>query len=112
METIRDFQPATRYVYDFGCCSYKNGFAQIDTGQDASYFGTWISPDRLMIVCYCEGDITIQKAENEKELVDELGRMKQWNDQNGHKFYGIDPGLDKKFADKFRKIGLGNFLNE
>ena len=39
MKITREFAPADRYVYDFGLCSYKNGCAQVDTAQDASYFG-------------------------------------------------------------------------
>ncbi len=61
MKIVREFAQADRYVYDFGSCSYANGFAQIDTRQDASYFGTWCSPERRMIVNYCEGDVTIQR---------------------------------------------------
>lgn len=41
MKTIRTFAPGERYDFDFGECSYANGWAQIDTRQDASYYGTW-----------------------------------------------------------------------
>ena len=42
MKTIRDFKPLSdRYSFDVGACSYANGFAQIDTRQDAAHFGTW-----------------------------------------------------------------------
>ncbi len=40
MKITREFAPADRYTYDFGLCSYENGWAQVDTAQDASYFGT------------------------------------------------------------------------
>ena len=44
MKTIRDFKPMTdRYSFDVGACSYANGFAQIDTRQDAAHFGSWTS---------------------------------------------------------------------
>ena len=49
MKITREFGPGDRYVYDFGLCSYENGWAQVDTAQDASYFGTWANPTRLMI---------------------------------------------------------------
>jgi len=34
METIREFVPADRYIYDFRLCTYSKGWAQIDTKQD------------------------------------------------------------------------------
>ena len=111
MKTIRDFEPADRYVYDFGVCSIKNGFAQIDTGQDASYFGMWCSPDRLMIVSYIEGDVVIQTADNLNEFIEEINNIKTWNNANGYGFYGIDPGLNEDFINKFHKIGLGELLH-
>ena len=37
MRITRDFKPMSdRYGFDFGPCSTANGFAQIDTRQDAS----------------------------------------------------------------------------
>ena len=38
MKITREFCPGDRYLYDFGLCSYKKGWAQVDTAQDASYF--------------------------------------------------------------------------
>ena len=59
MRITRDFKPMSdRYGFDFGPCSNANGFAQIDTRQDASYYGTWCSPAARTIVNYCEGDVT------------------------------------------------------
>jgi len=45
MKTITDFDPETsRYAFDFRLCHFKNGWAQLDTRQDASYYGNWINP--------------------------------------------------------------------
>ena len=41
MKIAREFCPGDRYTYDFGLCSFEKGWAQVDTAQDASYFGTW-----------------------------------------------------------------------
>ena len=49
MKITREFCPGDRYTYDFGLCTYEKGWAQVDTAKDASYFGTWASPTRLMI---------------------------------------------------------------
>ena len=48
MKITREFCPGDRYVYDFGLCRYEKGWAQIDTAQDASFFGTWADPTRLL----------------------------------------------------------------
>ena len=62
MKITREFWPGDRYVYDFGLCSYKKGWAQFDTAQDARYFGTWANPTRLIIFSYCKGDTTLKEA--------------------------------------------------
>jgi len=111
MKTTREFAPADRYVYDFGLCSGRNGFAQIDTSQDASYYGTWANPARLMIVSYCEGDVTTQVAENQAEFVEEIRKIKAWNEEVGMRFIGIDPGLNEALAAKFCDLGLSDLLH-
>ena len=110
MKTIREFAPADRYTYDFGVCSYKNGFAQVDTEQDASYFGTWANPDKLIIVNYCEGDVTTQIAATPEEFVTTLRELKSWNEGMGYKL-AIDPGLKAEMRVKFEKIGLAELLH-
>ena len=55
----RNFHPSDRYVFDFGACSIERGWAQLDTGQDASYFGTWLNPTKRQTFNYCEGDVTL-----------------------------------------------------
>ena len=81
MKTFREFNPTDRYVYDFKLCTTGKGFAQVDTSQDAHYFGTWASPKQLMIVCYLEGDVIIKTADNQQEFADELNNIKQWNEE-------------------------------
>ncbi len=111
MNTIRKFIPCDRYQYDFNSCSTSKGFAQVDTSQDASYFGTWANPEELIIVCYCEGDVTIQTAENKNEFVGEIRNIKKWNEENGHRFKGIDPGFNKEIKNSFLSLGLSDLLH-
>lgn len=111
MKTLREFAPGSRYEYDFRLCSTSKGFAQVDTSQDASYFGTWANPSKLMIVCYCEGDLTIQTAETPAEFVKELENIRTWNTENGHRFIGIDPGFNEALAAKFCDLGLAHMLH-
>lgn len=96
MKLTRELAPADRYLYDFKHCTYAKGWAQLDTGQDASYFGTWINPTTLQIFNYCEGDTCLTECDDTAELQAEVERIKQWNIEQGHRFLGIDPGFDGK----------------
>ena len=80
----REFCPADRYRYDFGACSYKNGWAQIDTKQDASYYGTWTNPAERKIFSYCEGDTTLTACDTDEEYKQELFKTVQWNRESGY----------------------------
>ena len=44
-------------LFDFGRCSINLGWAQVDTTEDASYFGIGTHPDQRIILQYAEGDI-------------------------------------------------------
>lgn len=112
MKITRDFNSMTdRYAFDFGQCSTKNGFAQIDTSQDASYYGTWANPFKLIIVNFCEGDITIKEAENQKEFTEVILELKKWNEESGYRFRGIDPGFNKELKVEFESLGLEKLLH-
>jgi len=111
MKTTREFCPADRYAYDFGICSSGKGFAQVDTGQDAWYFGTWANPEKLAIVSYCEGDVTLLQAEDPEEFAAELRAMKKWTDESGCGFKGIDPMCVPEIEARFRALGLGDLLH-
>jgi len=112
MKKIHEFCPSDRYRYDFGLCSSKNGFAQIDTWQDASYFGTWANPEKLIIFAYVEGDCYTTKCDTVGEFVSEINAIKEWNDRDENDgFKGIDPGLNPANVQKWRDIGLGDLLH-
>lgn len=108
MKTITDFKPADRYVYDMGICSSGKGFAQVDTSQDAHYFGTWANPTTLQIVCYCEGDVTLQTAETKWEFIETILKLVTWEH---YTFKGIDPMCNESIEKGFRELGLGNLLH-
>lgn len=111
MLTERGFKPmADRYWFDFGSCTYKKGWAQIDTSQDASYFGTWTNPDSLELVTYCEGDVTRKTAESDAEYVEMIREHQRWNGEHGHT-WGIDPGFKPAMRERFEALGLGNCLH-
>jgi len=112
MKTIREFCPqADRYAFDFELCSVAKGFAQVDTSQDASYFGTWANPTTMTVVTYIEGDVVIRFAENEAEFRDELIGIERWNLENGHDFKGIDAMCNVDLKSKFQNLGLSDLLH-
>ena len=112
MQTMRDFElNGSRYVYDFGSCTPAQGWAQLDTSQDASYYGIWANPFRKMVFSYCEGDKTLQIAETEEEFTKEIQNIKLWNDNSGYRFLGIDPGFNVELKAKFEELGLKELLH-
>ena len=111
MKTERfNSQCSDRYILDFGQCSSKNGFAQVDTEQDAWYYGTWANPYKLIIVNYCEGDVTVQRCESEQEFAETLRKIKAWNEKQGFKKFGIDGMCNDSLISKFKSIGVGDLL--
>ena len=107
MKKRTSFHPnGSRYVLDFGPCSARNGFAQIDTDQDAWYFGTWANVEKRRFVQYAEGDLTILDFETVEELVKHLEDFSTWEH-----FRGVDPMGSTAVEDAFRELGLGNMLH-
>lgn len=49
MKVVGSFEPGDRYRYDFDLCSCARGWAQADTAQDASWFGTSMPSNRPSI---------------------------------------------------------------
>lgn len=98
-------QGAERYMFDSGMCSVSKGFAQVDTRQDAPYFGLWANAKTLQIVCFCEGDLSIGKAEGRAGFVHKLRVIAERED-----FIGIDPGWFGELTADFEALGLGDLL--
>lgn len=106
----RGFNPMTdRYAFDFRHCTMDAGWAQLDTQQDASYYGTWASPSARQIVNYCEGDITRTTADTDDEFVQAVREWETWVNGAGHGPARIDPGFhDSALAGRFARLGLGD----
>lgn len=100
-----------RYQFDFSECSYDKGWCQIDTEQDAPYYGNWCNPITLEITTFCEGDITRQQAESVAEFVEAIDGIATWNDENGWKPIRIGPGSDIEMKAKLLGLGLGKYLH-
>jgi len=110
IHTKRWHEDTDRYAFDFKRCHFHEGWAQIDTPQDAWYFGQWANPLQLRIMTYAEGDCTLCTASNPQEFVDELRRMKAWHDENELRF-AIDGMCDERIIKAFKELGLGDLLH-
>ena len=75
MQTQKTFCNSDRYIFDYDICSFKKGFAQIDTNEDASYFGNWVNFKSLELITYCEGDLTVIKCDDIKEFKEQLFKV-------------------------------------
>jgi hypothetical protein len=75
IERFNEFCPGNRYLYDFRVCTYEKGWAQIDTRQDAAYYGSWTNPVRREIFTYCEG-CKAQEGEGSKGICDGFSRAR------------------------------------
>lgn len=113
----RDFAPADRYLYDFKVLTVSKGWAQLDTRQDASYFGQWINPVERKIFCYCEGDCILTRCETDADLVSEVAQCDEWNREQGYrkfsndKHVAINPGFSEGLKQACVAAGIGGWLH-
>ena len=112
MKSIRALRPlADRYTFDTGPCSYANGFAQIDTRQDAPYFGTWCSPTQRTIVNFSEGSLTVTICDTDADFVEQVRELARWNDEAGYGPTRIDAISHAALRQAFESLGLTDLLH-
>ncbi len=75
---------ATRYAFDFAHIRKGGDWYQIDTEQDASYYGTWCNPAERRIVLFTEGDICELVCLAPSVYLAEVARIVQWNVEQGY----------------------------
>lgn len=100
---------ADRYKYDSKHCTLAEGWAQVDTRQDASYYGTWTNPTRRAVFNYAEGDTYLVTADTDEEYKTILMETVNWNKECGY-WIGIDAGSGE-LRDKFIALGLEELLH-
>jgi len=106
MQRLTEFADGDRYVYDFGLC---RDFAQVNTSEDAAWFGIWACPSRLVVFTFCEGDCCTVQCESAAEFRDEMHRVRDFANRMG-KFHGVDPGTDAAKVQQWQALGLGELL--
>ncbi len=97
-----------RYSFDFGHCRLNDGWAQLDTEQDFSHYGNWAHPERLHIVSFAEGDITVIKCEDSDEFRNRIEEIAAFHIGMDGRF-SIDPGNNPK--DDWKALGLAGYLH-
>lgn len=110
-EITHGFEPmGDRYKYDFRQCTSDKGWAQVDTKQDASYFGTWANPLTFELMSYCEGDTTHTKCETEQEFIHKMAELIAWNQERGY-FIGVDGMCRDNIIQAFTRMGFKDALH-
>ena len=96
-----------RYTFDFGL---DLGWAQLDTKQDASYYGGWTNPTERAILTYVEGDVSYRSFPAEEEYAAALRKWVDWAKDFGI-FIGIDGMCRPKLIDRLKRLGFGDALH-
>lgn len=97
----------SRYAFDNGMCSVSNGFAQVDTTQDASYYGVWTNPSSFKIVSYAEGDVHHSTYESAEEYIKALRELCDCD-----YVIAIDTMRSESIKAEFVKLGLMDLLHK
>jgi hypothetical protein len=102
---------ADRYVFDEQL-SYAKGWCQMDTRQDASYFGVWVQLFTRKIATYCEGDFTIETVEDDEKFTARLMTvLKAYDpepDAADARPTKIDVMLNADMHERAKALGLGD----
>ena len=104
----KEFVESDRYLYDR--LLIPKGFSQIDSAMDASYYGNWADPARLVLFSYIEGDCLTTQCDTADEFKAEIIKVCDWLRLNST-LYGIDPGLKATAKKPWEDLGLSDLLH-
>lgn len=112
----RSFNPMTdRYAFDFKRCTYADGWFQVDTYQDAGYFGIWTNPTLRQIVTYAEGDITKVLCDTDEEYAEQVRDCCDHYTDGTERWphAKIDAGLKNREVSvaRFTELGLKRYIH-
>ncbi|MCK1741369.1 hypothetical protein IVA80_10955 [Bradyrhizobium sp. 139] len=94
-----------RYKYDLRLCKPSDGWAQLDTRQDAPYYGTWVNPVKRELFNYCEGDLTHTLCSDDADFTTSLRACIDWNRERDY-FIGIDPCGEETIRAELIRLGF------
>jgi hypothetical protein len=109
MQRHDSFHVGDRYYFDFDGCKNSDGWCQIDTEQDASYYGNWINPAARRAITFAEGDLAQIKFDNDQEMIEWLERFAA---HPGLCFLGVDPGLHEGTVAACKERGIDKFFHD
>ena len=109
MREQRTHEQGDRYVFDW-LLKPKDGWAQIDTGSDASYFGQWANPVTKEFISYCEGDIYKADQMTDEEFSDTIKQVVAFHERMGD-WKGIDGMCCAPIIEKFSELGLSSYMH-
>lgn len=99
-----------RYKYDFRKCTSRDGWAQLDTKQDASYYGNWINPITRKLFSYCEGDVTLTECDSDADFIETVRECIRWHSERDY-FIGIDGMCNVDIIEAFTRLGFAEYLH-
>jgi len=89
----------SRYNFD------AKGYAQLDTTEDAWYYGNWVDFKNFRIIRYAEGDVSIETCENKEEFKELLKKVVEYS-KFDESFKGLDLMCDENNIKAFESLGL------
>jgi len=99
-------ESGNRYHFDWKL----KGYSQVDTNQDAWYYGHWANPFKFRLIGYVEGDVSIQTAPNKEEFIDLMRSTAKWFKDNDDELK-IDCLLNEKTEQAWKDLGLADLLH-
>lgn len=110
MKLTRGFEQADRYKWDLEYSAAK-GWAQVDTEQDAPYFGMWANPFEMKIFEYCEGDTALFEFEAPEEFAAHLRETDAFEIRSGRRPVKIDGMCNDRIIKAFESLNLTDMLH-
>ena len=111
MQTVHAFNPSiNRYLFDVTLCTAEDGWAQLDTTQDAPGYGNWANPFNRQVMIFQAGDETLHQAATDAEFVQAVRSVKTSQETCGHAFKGIDTMRSTRLRARFEALGLTDLL--
>ena len=90
---IEIFHPEDRYIFDFAP-EFLDEWTQLDTDQDAPYFGVWVNKSKRLVLTYCEGDVSLVICEDDEHFDAEVGSLcRYYTAAPAFKIFDIDAGV-------------------
>ena len=109
MKTKRSFEPnLNRYYFD-GKYSCSKGWAQMDTHQDAPYYGHWFNPFERRFISFMESDVCVIVFDDDDEMKKYMDDEKEYHRNNKSKCR-LDPGFNEELRQKIKDLGMEEFL--